>query len=123
MNKTRGLFLVLNGLLSRCARTGRWTLAQGLEGRLKDFRAHGFRIIGILEDAPEGDVRLPFDFDEVWVGDDVSDTFAPRAWSLARRYSLNVRRSLLCSLNERHEGWVRDAGLKRFETPYGLFGL
>ncbi len=123
MDKSRGLFLVLDGLL-KGGKGERFRLMQGIEGVLKDFSAMGYRIIGIVQnDVGEVD---GFDFDELVVADNEIGSvweFPPVAWSIARRYSLNVRRSLLCSPNIAHEGWARDAGLKRFETPAILFGL
>ncbi len=124
MERSRGLFLVLDGLVSRCQRTGRMKLVQGLEASLKDFRALGYRIIGVMTGGGYPEARgCGFEFDDVWVAAEGEGGFAPAAWSLARRHSLNVRRSLLCSLDEAHEGWARDAGLRRFETPTGLFGV
>ena len=125
MDKSRGLFLVLDGLLKHNKEGDRVRLVQGLAGALKDFRALGFRIIGIVLDGGGGKVE-GFDFDEVVVAGDSGVAlwdFPPVAWSVARRYSLNVRRSLLCSPDLAHEGWARDAGLKRFETPTILFGI
>ena len=122
MDKSRGLFLVLDGLL-RGNSEGRAQLVQGLVSVLKDFRALGYRIIGIVQDGA-GEVE-GFDFDEVVVAtrDTPNWEFPPMAWSMARRYSLNVQRSLLCSPDAAHEDWARDAGLRRFETPAGLFGI
>ena len=122
MDESRGLFLVLDGLL-RDKNGGGFRLRQGLEVALKDFRSLGYRIIGIVKN-DIGDLE-GFDFDAVVVTTHESPSweFPPMAWSMARRYSLNVKRSLLCSPNIAHEGWARDAGLRRFETPAILFGL
>ncbi len=128
MDKSRGLFLVLDGVLSRSGSLdagdqGRLRLPQGLAGALRDFRALGYRIFGIRLGG-EGPLQgLEFDFDEVIVADQGGWAFPEAAWSLSRRYSLNVHGSMLCSRDEGHEGWARDAGLRRFETPAALFGL
>lgn len=124
MDKSRGLFLVLDGLVKTAEPLERPRMVLGLESALRDFQALGWRIIGIGIERPRIITELPFEFDARTLQEDAASwEFPAFAWSVARRLSLNVRRSLLVSLDHGHEGWARDAGLKRFETPATLWGL
>jgi hypothetical protein len=124
MDKSRGLFVVLDGLWGRCQRTGEPKLARGVSGALRDFRALGFRIIGVVTDGEGDPSACGFEFDAVVRGNGSAGwEFPPEAWSVARRLSVNVRRSLLCSPDVAHASWARNAGLKRFDTPGALFGI
>ena len=109
----KGLFVVLDGLTNR----------RGLEGALKDFRALGYRVIGILVGNSPGRRTVDFQFDEIVQVDRTEWEFPSFAWGVARRFSINVRRSLLCSADLSHERWAHNAGLRRFETPEILFGI
>jgi len=122
-HKKKALFLVLNRLTRECS--DKTYLLSGLPGTLRDFNANGYRVIGIHlspkpEDAPfiEG-----FDFDKVIKVSPGSFEFPPFAWEVARYYSLDLRRSILCSYDLSHKQWVEDAGLFRFEIPYYLLGI
>ena len=106
----RGLFVVLDGL----------RMSRGLASVLKDFRALGYRIIGITSGAVHDSQVAGVELDAIVRADPAGWEFPSFAWSIARRFSLNVRRSVLCSADLAHEGWARNAGLHRFETPEGL---
>ena len=44
-------------------------------------------------------------------------SFPEYAWSIARRHSLDLRRSLFCSSEPIHVEWANSAGLLRTEDP------
>jgi len=122
MSTVKALFVVLDGLLPSPARLLGW---QQLAGLLGDFRALGYKVIGIKL----GHTTRPWETcrDTVEPALDalveVDDEFVPTAWSLARRFSLNMNRSILVSAHDAHSRWAHDAGVLRFETPAGLFGI
>jgi len=106
----KGLFVVLDGL----------SMSRRLAAVLKDFRALGYRIIGITSGSVHGSHVAGVELDAIVRAEPGEWEFPSFAWSIARRFSLNVRRSVLCSADLAHEGWARSAGLRRFETPEGL---
>ncbi|MEO1272591.1 MAG: hypothetical protein AAFX99_31250 [Myxococcota bacterium] len=112
MERTKGLFVVLDSNLFP-AGSMRRALISHLVVALKDFRSMGYRVIGVAVDdgLEEALSELGFQFDSV---ERIEGDFAPLAWSVARRFSLNVQRSLLCSADVRHANWAQDAGLRRF---------
>ena len=116
MSGTKALFVVIDGLLPVAARL----LAQRLSALLGDFRAHGYKIIGITLNSTPCRDDLSDALDAVI---EVDKEFAPAAWSLARRFRLDMRHSIFVSNNLNHESWARDAGVRRFETPSLLFGI
>lgn len=127
MRKARALFVVVKDY-GHDEATGHAALAHRITSKLSDFRALGYRIIGILTGAQVPDdtdrpLTLDFEFDELHCEQEVTTKgFPDVAWSSAKRYSLNVRGSLLCSADPLHVRWANDAGLARFETPESLFG-
>lgn len=123
-HSSRALFVVLDGLVT--ARAGRFELVAGLIETLKDHRAMGYRIIGVAERTPLPGVRVgEFEFDALLQAPEAAQDwdFAPVAWDAVRRWSLDIRRSMLCGHHKRHERWARNAGLPRYETPETLFRL
>lgn len=106
----KGLFVVLDGLMDRTR----------LASVLKDFKALGYRVIGITTGSVDRVNVDGVELDAVVRAEPGEWEFPSFAWSIARRFSLNVRRSLLCSANLAHERWAQNAGLRRFETPEGL---
>ncbi len=116
MDTRKGLFVVLDP-----SRPLDHRAAAQFAAALQDFRALGYRLFGItIGETHATRAQAPgvlFD-DLIHVSvQRVSDwEFPTYAWSAARRFSLNVRRSLLCSPDPKHEAWARNAGLRRFET-------
>ena len=106
----KGLFVVLDGLMDRAR----------LSAVLKDFKALGYRVIGITTGSIDRVNVEGVELDAIVRAEPGEWEFPSFAWSIARRFSLNVRTSLLCSADLGHERWARNAGLRRFETPEGL---
>jgi hypothetical protein len=106
----KGLFVVLDGI----------TRHNRLAAVLKDFRALGYRIIGITSGASKQPYTGGIELDAIVRTEPGEWEFPSFAWSIARRFSLNVRRSVLCSADLTHERWARNAGILRFETPEAL---
>lgn len=127
MRKSRALFVVVRDY-GHDEGSGHVALAHRIASKLSDFRSLGYRIIGILKGEHDGDVaETPltsnFDFDELHGEEEVHDKgFPDVAWTSARRYSLNVRSSLLCSSDPGHASWASDAGVGHFEASDVFFG-
>ncbi|MBH25718.1 MAG: hypothetical protein CMH57_14950 [Myxococcales bacterium] len=112
MERYKGLFVILDANLFPMG-SRRRALISHLASALKDFRSMGYRVVGVVveDDLEDSLAELGFQFDSV---ERVEGDFAPVAWSVARRLSLNVKRSLLCSADVSHANWAQDAGLRRF---------
>ena len=117
MERSRGLFVVLDTLLEKRSLEACRLELNVMVSALKDYRARGFRIIGvILGHHTRADLdAFGFQFDSVETVKMASGPwFPPLAWSVARRFSLNVRRSWLYSADQNHAAQARDAGVRQF---------
>ena len=142
MNSQRAIFLALDAMFRPT--TGpygySWQFDPRLPGLLRDFRALGFKLIGILDPAAFGleldksDEKLELvsyinqllvdagapELSAVHVTDDVTD---PRAvWDLRLRFGLSLPDSLLVASGAAYDSLFKNAGIGHFEPAVELLG-
>ncbi len=142
MNSQRAIFLALDAMFRPTAGPDGygWLFDPRLPGLLRDFRALGFKLIGILDpsafglelDTPDEQGELVAyinqllvdsgapDLSAVHVTDNVTD---PRAiWDLRARFGLSLQDSLLVATGPEYDGLFKNAGIGYYEPAVELLG-
>lgn len=142
MSSQRAIIFALDSIITVAEdeRGYHWRFDPQLPGLLRDYKALGYRLIGIfdpmafavdLDDPADGIEIMAYinallraagapEFEAIHLAEDPTD---PRPiWDLRRRFGFSLAHSILVAVDEQYEALRSNAGIGRFEWAPALLG-